>query len=296
MQSLLCTPASTLGLEISFVEITIVCIVPLIMMLSHWASKSNSTRPMAEQDAQDMPAMEQHRNEKTESQDASERLNEEEMKPTEQVLSQDILQLISASPLEVRCMVAQYLSNANVAAASSVCSSSYEAFWESEGVWLILGMRDDFSLGRSGVAEFTREAFRHAAYRIDCGNLAVLAASPQSGADVNVFKEACHVMRGLMPSDAREIQFLCTLMRPALESLNFTAAGAAEEFLRRAHSRTDIFSSEDYEILNSAYDYALLQHNLMMETMEEHMDELDAQMQSVEQQVCHDHWSLIMDQ
>jgi len=292
MQTLLCTPASTfVGLEMPSLEIVIVCAVPLMMMLQQWASKPSLTLPPARQYA----------SEQAPPPDTTTRQNAQAMTSVEQLgndqaPSSDILQTISGAPDEIRSMVGQFLSNSDVAAVSSVCPNLNQAFWNSESVWMALGARDDLSLGRSGVAEYTRDAYRRAAFRIDCSDLAALAGAPRSGFDANVFDEASHVLKGLMQDDCREIQLVCSLVGPALESLNFAAAGAAEAFLRTAHDRIDLFSNQDLETLDCAYDYALLQHNLMMDTMEEHQMELEEQMQSVEQEVCNDHWSLILDQ
>jgi len=278
-------------------EVLIVLIIPIIMVLSQWSS----TMPNAQQDAEAMPAKKQDDIEQEESQYTSKKQNDTTHEvqignTSNQVSSKGIFQMVSDAPEELRSIVAQQLSNADTSAMSSVCSSSYQAFWNSEGVWLTLGARDNLSLSRTGVAEFTREAFRRTAYRIDCSELALLAHSPQCGVDANVFKEASHVLGGFVPSDTQEIQLLCKLMRPVLESLNFAAAGAAEAFLRRAHDRTGIVSSQDLEMLDDAYEYALLQHNIMMETIEDHLEELAVQMRNVEQQVCDEHRSLIMDQ
>lgn len=267
------------------------------MMLQKWASKpcliaptprqheNGPTRQSGQDRSSSEPVVDVIRNEPTPPQGKNE--------PTP---PQDILQTIIGAPLEIQSLVAQHLSNSDVASLSSVYRNSHEAFWNSEGVWLAFAARDYLPLCRSGVAKFTRDAYRRAAYRLDCGDLEALASAPQAGADPSLFNEALHVIKGLMPDDAHEIQLLCKVMGPALESLNFIAAGAAEAFLSRAHERTDLLSSKDLQMLDGAYDYALFQHNLMMDTIEEHLEDLETQMRSVEQQVCEDHRSLIMDQ
>jgi hypothetical protein len=250
------------------------------MMLQKWASNPPRTQP--------------HENEPALSQDT--RRQENVANLTKPVPSQAIVQAVFEAPLDIQSLVAQQLSNADIASISSVCRESRQTFWESEGVWLARAAPAGIPLGRSGVAKFTRESYRRAAHRIDCSDLALLAGAPQANADSNLFNEASHVLQGLMPADAVEIQVFCDLMAPALESLNFVAAASAEAFLRKAHRRTDLFSRKDLEMLDGAYDYALLQHNLMMDTIEDHLGDWEMQMQSVEQQVCEDHRSLIMDQ
>lgn len=279
MQDLLCTPVSTFGLEMPSLEIVIVCAVPLMMMLQQWASKRNS----------DMPATRL-----APSQNETTGENAQDMPPVvgnNQAPRQDVIETLAGMPQDIQSMVAQQLSNSDISNLSSVCHASHQSFWNSDLVWLALGARDNLCLGRSGVAKFTRDEFRRATFRIDCADLAALA-----DAEVNIFGEASHVLKGLTSKDMHEIQLLCRLVGSALESTNFATAGAAEAFLRKAHLRTDLFSRQDLEMLDNAYDYALLQHNLEIEIMEEHWEDLETQMRSVERQVCDDHRALILDQ
>lgn len=300
MQDLLCTPASAFGLDMPSVEMVIVCAVPLIMALQKWASKPSSIVPVTRQGAEGMAAARQHEDELALSPDEAIGRNGQHVPPVVQVgnaqaQKRDFFDGLACLPEEIQCVVAQQLSNSDVATLSSVCHVSHQSFWDAEGVWLALGAREQLCLGKSGVAEFTRDAFRRAAFRLDCADLAELAGAPHFNADPKVFDEASHVMKGLMSKDVREVQLLCASIVPELESANFAAAGAAEAFLRRAHARKDLFSSQDLDVLDNAYDFALLQHNLMMDTLEEHLEDLETQMQSVEQQVCNDHLSLILD-
>lgn len=261
-------------------EIAIVCIVPLVMMLQKWASKPSVT-----------PSARQHENGQPVSQDAKKRQNASNPKE----LSQGIVQSVAGAPLDIQVLVAQQLSNSDVASVSLVCRDAHEALWNSESVWSTLAAQANLPVGRSGVAKYTRDSYRREAYRIDCGELAVLADAPEANADSNLFNEASHVVKGLMADDTNEIQALFKIMVPALESLNFAAAGSAEAFLRQVRKRKDLFSKEDLEMLDGAYDYALMQHNLMMDTIEDHDHDWEMQMQSFEQQVCEYHRSLILD-
>jgi len=283
------------------VEMVVVFAVPLLMALQKWASKPSSIVPAARQAAQDMPAAMQHEDEQAPSQDETTGRNRQHVLPVVQVgdaqaLRQDVFETLACVPEEIRCLVAEQLSNSDVATLSSVCRTSHQSFWDAEGIWLALGNREQLCLGKSGVAKFTRDAFRRATFRLDCADLAELAGAPHFNADAKIFDEASHVMKGLMSEDVREFHLLFNIIVPELESTNFAAAGAAEAFVRRAHARSDLFSSRDLDVLNNAYDYALLQHNLMMDTLEEHWEDFETQMQSVEQQVCDDHLSLILDQ
>jgi hypothetical protein len=271
------------------------------MLLQKWVSKPHASRPATWRNAQDTPAARQHENQQASQQDQTSGSNVRDLVPVVQVNNsqapkQDFFEKLSGMPEEIWATVGQHFSNSDVATLSSVCRASQQSFWNSDAVWLALGARDNLYLGRSGVPKFTRDAYRRAVFRIDCADLAHVAQAPNAGVDANVFNEASHVLKGLMPADGQEIQLLSNLVTPALESLNFAAAGAAEAFLCRARRRSDLFSQQDLEMFRNAYDYALLQHNLMMDTIEEHLEELETQMWSVEQQVCEDHRSLIMDQ
>jgi len=133
-------------------------------------------------------------------------------------------------------------------------------------------------------AAVVREAFRKAAFRTDGSGLLVLfngSSPPQLGDFAPLFREAAHVLSGLMPSDGGlAAKWLCEILSLGLRSYDASSGqmtAAASSLLKVARRRGDVLSEAQIERLVAENDHALELTRLLSSVTQEHDDQVERQ-------------------
>lgn len=171
-----------------------------------------------------------------------------------------------------------------VGALAASCKIMQLQLWESQEVWLALSMA--FRLPSASVAfrsaclccpgRDARDAFRRAHFRTDLAELRALVAV---GRPQPILEEAAHVACGLLPGDL-PLSGLSDFIQMASRSLGahdperLVAIAAAEQLLRAARRCMELFTEEQLENLEYAYNSVHQLHSLMLSSMRNSYEEV----------------------
>mmetsp|Transcript_86624 Transcript_86624/g.223103 ORF Transcript_86624/g.223103 Transcript_86624/m.223103 type:complete len:342 (-) Transcript_86624:84-1109(-) len=164
----------------------------------------------------------------------------------------------------------------DLGALGAASAAERRGFWCAAGVWRVLAAQRGAALprrlagddGTASMAAVAREAFRTHAFRVDLRRLNALGAvgAPGDG-HTAVLREAAHVACGLMPYDgAAAAEALCRTAETALQRhhpARADSAAAANDLLRAAKRRGDVFRGAHVERLEAALGHALQLQGLM---------------------------------